>query len=84
MTDRQKATDFPKEVLALFDGYVHGFIDRRAFVEGAAKVVGGGAAAVAVLEALRYRSGHQLRCSVSPSSRQAPQSKRARVQHSSP
>ena len=40
MADRKKASDFPKEVLALFDGYVHGFIDRRAFVEGAAKVVG--------------------------------------------
>ena len=53
MIDRKKATDFPKEVLALFDGYVHGFIDRRAFVEGATKVVGGGAAAVAVLETLQ-------------------------------
>ena len=55
MADRKKASDFPKEVLALFDGYVHGFIDRRAFVEGAAKVVGGGAAAVAVLDALQPR-----------------------------
>ncbi len=53
MTDRAKASDFPKEVLALFDGYVHGFIDRRAFVEGAAKVLGGGAAAVAVLDTLK-------------------------------
>lgn len=50
---RGKASDFPKEVLALFDGYVHGFIDRRAFLDGAAKVVGGGAAALTVLEALR-------------------------------
>ena len=53
MADRQKAANFSKEVLALFDGYVHGFIDRRAFLEGAAKVVGGGAAAVAVLDALQ-------------------------------
>ncbi len=50
---RQKASDFPQEVLALFDGYVHGFIDRRAFLDGAAKVVGGGAAALGVLEALK-------------------------------
>ena len=53
MTPRKKATDFPQEVLALFDGYVHGFIRRRDFLDGAAKVLGGGAAAVAVLDALR-------------------------------
>jgi carboxymethylenebutenolidase len=55
MAERKRASDFPKEVLALFDGYIHGFIDRRAFLEGAAKVVGGGAAAVAVLDALQPR-----------------------------
>lgn len=53
MKTRKSAKDFPQEVLALFDGYVHGFIDRRAFVEGAAKVVGGAGAAVAILEQLR-------------------------------
>ena len=53
MTDRKKASDFPKEILALFDGYVHGFIERRDFLEGAAKVLGGGAAAVSVLSALQ-------------------------------
>ncbi len=51
--ERKKATDFPKEVLALFDGYVHGFIERRDFLEGAAKVLGGGAAALGVLDALQ-------------------------------
>jgi carboxymethylenebutenolidase len=55
MTKRKKASDFPKEVLALFDGYVHGFIDRRAFVEGAARSVGGAGAAVAILEQLQPR-----------------------------
>lgn len=53
MTTRKKASDFPKEVLALFDGYVHGHIQRRDFLEGAAKLLGGGAAALGVLEALR-------------------------------
>ena len=53
MTTRKQASDFPQEVLALFDGYVHGFIQRRDFLEGAGKVLGGGAAALAVLEALR-------------------------------
>jgi len=55
MSERKKATDFPKEVLALFDGYVHGFIERRDFLEGAAKVLGGGAAAISVLAALQPR-----------------------------
>ena len=53
MTKRKKASEFPQEVLALFDGYVHGHIQRRDFLEGAGKVLGGGAAAVAVLDALR-------------------------------
>ncbi|MCY3698852.1 MAG: dienelactone hydrolase family protein [Gemmatimonadetes bacterium] len=53
MTKRKQASDFPKEVLALFDGYVHGFIRRRDFLKGAGKVLGSSAAAVAVLEALR-------------------------------
>ncbi|MCY4645541.1 MAG: dienelactone hydrolase family protein [Gammaproteobacteria bacterium] len=53
MSTRKQASDFPQEVLALFDGYVHGFIRRRDFLEGAGKVLGGGAAALAVLEALR-------------------------------
>jgi len=53
MADRKKASDFPQEVLKLFDGYVHGFIERRDFLEGAAKVLGGGAAALSVLSALQ-------------------------------
>ena len=55
MTERKKAGDFPQEVLKLFDGYVHGFIERRDFLEGAAKVMGGGAAALSVLSALQPR-----------------------------
>lgn len=53
MKERKKATDFPQEILKLFDGYVHGHIQRRDFLEGAAKVLGGGAAALSVLEALK-------------------------------
>jgi len=52
MTERRKATQFPQEILKLFDGYVHGHIQRRDFLEGAAKVLGGGAAALGALEAL--------------------------------
>lgn len=53
MTDRRKASEFPQEILRLFDGYVHGRIERRDFLEGAAKVLGGGAAALSVLQALQ-------------------------------
>jgi len=55
MTKRKKASDFPKEILALFDGYVHGHIERRDFLEGAARVLGGGAAALGALDALQPR-----------------------------
>jgi len=51
--DRKKATDFPPEVLKLFDGYVHGYITRRDFLERAAKYAVGGATAIGFLEALR-------------------------------
>jgi carboxymethylenebutenolidase len=52
MKKRRSAKDFPQEILRLFDGYVHGFTSRRDFLEGAAKVLGGGAAALGALEAL--------------------------------
>jgi len=63
MTDTRKtADDFPREVLSLFDKYVHGFIDRRAFLEGAAKFAVAGMTAVGFLEALspRYSWARQV------------------------
>jgi carboxymethylenebutenolidase len=48
-----KASDFPKEVMALFDRYVHGGLDRRGFIEKASKYAVGGMTAAAMLEALR-------------------------------
>ncbi len=53
--DRLKISDFPKEVLTLFDQYVHGVIDRRGFLDGAAKFAVGGMTAAAFLEQLRPR-----------------------------
>jgi carboxymethylenebutenolidase len=50
---RMKASDFPQEVLSLFDRYVHGGIDRREFIEKASKYAVGGMTAAAMLEALR-------------------------------
>jgi carboxymethylenebutenolidase len=48
-----KASDFPQEVLNLFDRYVHGGIDRRQFIDKASKYAVGGMTATAMLEALR-------------------------------
>jgi carboxymethylenebutenolidase len=51
--ERKKASDFPPEVLELFDGYVHGMIGRRDFLDRAAKFAVGGWTAAAMLESLR-------------------------------
>ena len=50
---RMKASDFPQELLNLFDGYVHGGISRREFMEGAQKYAVGGMTAAALFEALK-------------------------------
>jgi carboxymethylenebutenolidase len=49
---QQSASDFHPEVLRLFDKYVHGGIDRRAFLDGTAKFAVGGVTATGLLEAL--------------------------------
>jgi carboxymethylenebutenolidase len=51
--DRKKATDFPQELLNLFDRYVHGDIGRREFLGGAKKFAVGGLTATAIWESLR-------------------------------
>ena len=51
--ERLKASDFPPEVLKLFDGYVHGRIDRREFLDRAAKYAAGAFTATAMLESLK-------------------------------
>jgi carboxymethylenebutenolidase len=51
--ERKKASDFPQEVLNLFDGYVHGRISRRDFLDKAAKYAVRGFTAAAMLESLR-------------------------------
>jgi len=50
---RRKASEFHPEVLKLFDGYVHGAISRRDFLNGAAKFAVGAFTATAMLEALQ-------------------------------
>jgi carboxymethylenebutenolidase len=49
---RSRASDFDPEVLQLFDQYVHGAIDRRAFLAGAARFAFGAAGAAGLLAAL--------------------------------
>ena len=51
--ERRKASDFPPEVLKLFDGYVHGWLSRRDFLDKASKYAVGGFSAAAMLESLR-------------------------------
>jgi carboxymethylenebutenolidase len=51
--ERKKASDYPQELLNLFDKYIHGGIDRRAFLEGAQKFAAGGLTATAIWESLR-------------------------------
>src|ERR1700676_4951256 len=50
---RNKATDYPQELLDLFDLYVHGEIDRRLFLDRAQKFAVGGVTAMALWESLR-------------------------------
>ena len=47
--ERLTASDFPKEVLRLFDRYVHGQITRRDFLDKAARFTAGGVSAAALL-----------------------------------
>lgn len=51
--ERKKASDFPPDVLKLFDGYVHGTLSRRDFLDRAAMYAVGGFGAAAMLESLR-------------------------------
>jgi carboxymethylenebutenolidase len=51
--ERKKASDFHPEVLKLFDGYVHGSISRRDFLDRAARFAVGGFTAAAMFDALK-------------------------------
>jgi carboxymethylenebutenolidase len=50
--ERMKASDFPPELLDDLDLYVHGNMDRRAFIDRCSKYVVGGLTATALFEAL--------------------------------
>jgi len=50
--ERKTAADFDPELLILFDAYVHGAVDRRGFLDRAAKFAGAGVSAAMLLDAL--------------------------------
>src|SRR6267142_4103076 len=51
--ERKKASDFPQELLDLFHLYVHGDINRRAFLDKAGKFAVGGLTAAGILDMLK-------------------------------
>lgn len=51
--ERKKASDFPQELLNLFDGYVHGRMNRRAFLDGAQKFATASVSAMALWKMLK-------------------------------
>jgi carboxymethylenebutenolidase len=51
--ERKKATDFPQELLNLFDVYVHGGMSRRDFLDGAQRFAVGGVTATALFQMLK-------------------------------
>src|SRR5690349_3288036 len=61
---RKTSRDFHPDVLRLFDSYVHGIIDRRAFLERAARFATG-TTALALLDALNPRFAEAAQVSAS-------------------
>jgi carboxymethylenebutenolidase len=51
--ERKKASEFPQELLNLFDGYVHGGISRRQFLDRAQSYAVGGMTAAALFQMLK-------------------------------
>jgi carboxymethylenebutenolidase len=51
--ERKQASDFPQELLHLLDGYVHGGISRREFLDGAQKFAVGGVTAASLFQMLK-------------------------------
>ncbi len=75
----KKASDFDPELLRLFDRYVHGLLDRRGFLDAAARFAVGGVTAAMLLDALnpRFAEAQQI----------APDDKRlkaSRIEYDSP
>jgi carboxymethylenebutenolidase len=63
MPPRQTAQDFDQDLLILFDAYVHGDVDRRAFLSQAQRFAKAGVTAAGLLAALspNFAAGRQVR-----------------------
>ena len=61
--ERTRAGDYPQDLLNLFDKYVHGAIDRRGFLVGAARFAVGGVTAAMLLDELspKFAEAQQVR-----------------------
>jgi carboxymethylenebutenolidase len=71
--ERKKASDFPQELLNMFDGYVHGEMSRRDFINGAQKFAVGGVTATALFQMLKPNYAWAMQVS--------PDDKRIKVEH---
>ena len=78
-TPRQTAADFDQELLDLYDSYVHGYLDRREFLDRASKFAVGGVTAAGLLAMLNPQ--YALAEQVSPDD---PRIETARVNYDSP
>lgn len=60
--ERKTASDFDPQLLGLFHKYIHGAINRREFLDGAAKFAVGGLTAMGLFDMLRpnYAMGQQV------------------------
>ena len=60
--DRKQASDFDQELLDLYDGFIHGQVNRREFLERASKYAVGGVTAMALLDSLlpQYALAQQI------------------------
>ena len=71
--ERKKASDFPQELLNLFNGYAHGEISRRQFLDKAEKFAVGGVTAASLL--------HMLKPNYALATQVPPDDKRLEVEH---
>jgi carboxymethylenebutenolidase len=53
MKNRKSANEYPQELWALFDRYVHGEMDRRSFLQQAAKFAVAGTTVATLWESIR-------------------------------
>ena len=56
--ERKTIADYDSDLLVLFDAYVHGHLDRRGFLDKAAKCAVGGVTSAMLLDSLKESEIH--------------------------